>query len=135
MNKNIVNVLSIVLCIIVLTGCSFNENKEKSLCNKINDDIANYEGKKISFEIFANKIKNYYNKDCKGNENSDVCSEMTLVINRLNVNYQLEDCNIYPEGSFKEVCVSRNNITQDFIDNKDKYDSSAVGVLGSFCKN
>ena len=134
MKKITFSILFIAFCIIILTGCNFTKNKEKELCNKINDDITNYKNKTTSFETIANKIKTYYDKDCENNDNSDVCTGMKSIINRLSINYQLEDCDTYPEGNLKDLCISRNSATQDLIDKKDLYDSSAIDILSRYCQ-
>ena len=134
MKKNIFLILLTLSCIATLTGCSFAKNKEKELCNKINNDITNYKNKATSFEALANNIKTYYDEDCENNDNSDVCNRMKSIINRLSINYQLENCNTYPEGNLKDLCISRNSATQDLIDNKDLYDSSTVDILSRYCQ-
>ena len=129
MKKNITFILSILFSLAILTGCSFTENKEKKLCNKINNDISEYRNNKASFEILVNKIKSYYDEECINSNNSDICTRMKSLINRQNINYNLEDCNTYPEGNLKDLCNSRNEATKSLINNKDQYDSSSVDIL------
>lgn len=134
MHKKNILVLSIVFCTMILTGCSFTKDKEQSLCNKINNDISAYKNNNTSFEILASKIKTYYDENCTNKDSSDICAGMRSIINRQNINYNLEDCNTYPEGNLKDLCLSRNASTQDLIQNKELYDSSAVDILSQYCQ-
>ena len=135
-NKEIIEKLKIYL----LTEKHLLENSISSYTDDIikylefmeNHNIKTY--KNITYKDINKYLK--YLDDNKYSIYSVVrkISSIKMFHKYLSINYNLEDCNTYPEGNLKDLCNSRNEATKSLINNKDQYDSSSVDILSQYCQ-
>ena len=107
MKKVFLGLMSISLILGLASGCS--NNKEKELCNKIDEiDVQTYTSEE-NYEELTTILEDEYNIYCN-EKNREVCEVLDKYIDATKEKIKIEDCSD-KEGSWKEICESNNNLS------------------------
>lgn len=99
-------VIFLGLVVILISGCSNNENQE--LCDKIDEiDVSSYT-EKANYDELADILEKHYTTYCK-DSNSKVCISLNDYLETTKSEVKLKDCNNL-EGDTKSICELDNEL-------------------------
>lgn len=99
-------IILLFLGIVLITGCS--NNKEKELCNKVDEiDVSSF-NQEEKYDELAEILENYFATYCE-DTNSEVCKALDDYIKTTKSEINFKDCSNL-EGNWKNVCESDNKL-------------------------
>lgn len=99
-------IILLFLGILLITGCS--NNKEKELCNKVDEiDVSSF-NQEEKYDELAEILENYFATYCE-DTNSEVCKALDDYIKTTKSEINFKDCSNL-EGNWKNVCESDNKL-------------------------
>ena len=99
-------IIFLCLAVILISGCSNNENQE--LCDKIEEiDVSSYT-EKGNYDERASILEKHYITYCK-DSNSKVCVSLNDYLEATKSELKLKDCNNL-ESNKKSICESDNKL-------------------------
>ena len=132
-----IKVLLVILIVFVLVGCTKKEeDPQVRICNNLKQSIENYKTDKLTFEEFSIIAENNYDALCRDQEieKQGLCLTLNGIIQKQNTTYELKDCEQYKEGTFKDLCISTNKVTQQLINNRERTESALITNLDYECQ-
>lgn len=99
-------VIFLCLAVILISGCSNNENQE--LCNKIDEINVSSYTEKGNYDELASILEKHYTTYCK-DSNSKVCISLNDYLEATKSEVKLKDCDNL-EGNTKSICELDNEL-------------------------
>lgn len=121
-------VIFLCLAVILISGCSNNENQE--LCNKIDEINVSSYTEKGNYDELASILEKHYTTYCK-DSNSKVCISLNDYLEATKSEVKLKDCDNL-EGNTKSICELDNELLLG--DKKIDVDYKQEGVYDA-CNN
>mgnify|MGYP004604796945 FL=1 len=99
-------VIFLCLVVILISGCSNNENQE--LCNKIDEiDVSSYT-QAGNYDELSSILEKHYTTYCK-DSNSKVCISLNDYLEATKSEINFKDCSSL-ESNWKSICESDNKL-------------------------
>lgn len=99
-------IILLIISVIIITGCS--NNKEKELCNKVDEiDVSSY-NQESKYDELAEILENHYATYCE-DTSSEVCKALDDYIKTTKSEIKFKDCSNL-EGNWKNLCESDNKL-------------------------